>query len=94
MWAGVDAVTNDLPRGIPAFLNISNLKLKTNEMELCLAHYPLMYYRLTEEGEGIYFFHVLLTAENADPVKTLVIRLTWNKAQATLAVEMDTPQKK
>jgi hypothetical protein len=87
-WAGGDLPMIDLPKEIPGYLNLCHLNLKANEMKLCASALPFMYWSLMDD-DGIYFFHVLLTAKNADPVTTVVIRVTWNKAQAIVTVEME-----
>ena len=88
IWAGVDSVERELPREIPAFLNICMVNLKTNKADLCVQHYPIMYMSLLDE-DGTYFFHILLTADNADPIETVVVRVTWNKTTSEFNVEMD-----
>lgn len=88
VWAGVDAVERELPREIPSFLNICMVNLKTKKADLCIVHYPIMYMNLLDD-DGTYFFHILLTADNADPVETVVVRVTWNKTKDEFNVEMD-----
>jgi hypothetical protein len=86
IWAYVGTPERELPRNVPAYLDLCFVMNLNQTLILCLNPLPEMYKKIIN-GEGSYRLHVLLTADNADPV-TKVVRMNWSGKYDQLSVEM------